>query len=408
MMIEVKKAREIILNSITYNISCEYINIDQASGRVLREDIISDIDIPPFDNSAMDGYAVRAEDIQNASYNTPVQLKIIDEIPAGHLPRRKVYSGEASLIMTGAIMPDGANCVVIVEHTMAGKNKDEVKIFYPGKPGDNIRIRGEDIKKGEKVLESGIILKSSDIGLLAALGKKKVKVSKKPKVAILASGDELVDIDTPLVPGKIRCSNNYMLASLVTKYGGIPYNLGIAQDNIEDMIAHLNMGKDADIIITTGGISVGKYDIVKETLEKLGSEFKFWKVAMKPGKPLAFCIWNNKPVFALPGNPISSLVSFEQFVRPALWKICGKRELNLPRVMAKLDNEIKKKKGIKYFARCRVYIKENELRATIQGPHGSNMLKPLTRTNGLAIIPEDIIEVKKEDTIEIELIESYL
>ncbi|MBI5206600.1 MAG: molybdopterin molybdotransferase MoeA [Candidatus Firestonebacteria bacterium] len=404
-MIKVEEALNIILENIAI-LPHKEIPLNEAWNRVLREDIIANTNIPPFNNSAMDGYAVRSEDIKSASIENPVSLKIIDDIPAGYLPKKDINAQEASLIMTGAFMPERADCVVIVEHTILSDDHGYVKIFFAGKKGDNIRFNGEDTKKGEKVLESGILLKSSDIGLLAALGKTNVKVNKKPVVAILASGDELVDINSPLAKGKIHCSNNYMLEALVTKYGGIPVNLGIAQDTKEDLMHYLVMGKKADVIVTTGGISVGKYDVVRDTLESLGGEFKFWKVAMKPGKPLAFCVWDNKPIFGLPGNPISSMVSFEQFVRPALFKMCGKTNLSLPTILAYLENDISKKSGIRYYARCKVYIKEGKIYAVVQGPHGSNMLKPLTRSNGLIVLPEDSNGAKNGDVVEVQLIDN--
>ncbi len=405
-MIKVEEALNIILSNIEKLIPEEEVILTEARGRILRENIISDMDLPPFDNSAMDGYAVRSEDIKNAALNNPISLKVLEEIPAGVLPQKKVGNGEASLIMTGAVIPEGADCVVIVEHTEETGNTNYTKTFFPGKKGDNIRLKGEDIKKGEVVLEPGIILKPSDIGLLAALGKTKVLVSKKPTVAILASGDELVSIDSPLPYGKIRGSNSYMLGSLVANYGGIPLILGIANDTKDDLVAYFNKAKNADIIITTGGVSVGKYDVVKDTLKSLGSKFIFWRIAMKPGKPLAFCIWENKFVFGLPGNPISSYVCFEQFIRPSIWKLLGKKKYSTPPLIATLESDINKKTGIKYFARCKIYIKNGELVAEVQCPHGSNMLKPLTRTNGFAVLHEDNAGAKKGDKVEVQLIDA--
>ncbi|MBI5417491.1 molybdopterin molybdotransferase MoeA [Candidatus Poribacteria bacterium] len=406
-LIRVNDALNIILNTISSAMPAEEVDLNNSRDRILHEDIISDINIPIFDNSAMDGFALRSDDIKNAATGNPIILKVIDDIPAGYIPNKAVKQGEASLIMTGAPIPPGADCVVIVEHTSPCDTPEYVKIFFPGKRGDNIRISGEDIKKGEKILESGIIIKSSDIGLLAALGKNKVKVSKKPSVAIIASGDELVEINSALTPGKIRCSNTYMLASLVEKYGGISNNLGISKDTEKDLMSYLNRSLKSDIIITIGGVSVGKYDVVRDALKKLGGEFKLWQVAMKPGKPLAFCLWNGKPVFGLPGNPISSFICFEQFVRPAIWKMTGKKGLALPTIIATVQNNISKKQGIRYFARSRIYIKDGEVKAAVQGPHGSNMLKPLTRSNGFVVLKEDSSGVSAGEKAEVELYDFF-
>ncbi|MBI4651464.1 molybdopterin molybdotransferase MoeA [Candidatus Desantisbacteria bacterium] len=380
-MIKITQALDIILNSIKI-LPPEEVHLEDALNRILREDISADMDIPPFDNSAMDGYAVKAEDIKNASIKKPVYLKVIDDIPAGYISGKILNYQEASLIMTGAPIPDGADCVIIVEHTHKTHDPNHVEIFFPGKCKDNIRFKGEDIKKGETALNAGTTIKSSDIGLLAALGKSKIKVGKKPVVSIIGTGDELIDIEKSLVPGKIRCSTK------------------------EDVVSHLNKGKEADVFITTGGISVGKYDVVKDAMKSLGGEFKFWQIAMKPGKPFAFCIWEGKPMFGLPGNPISSAISFEQFVRPALLLMSGKKDISLPIIAAILDSDITKKPGVKYFARCKVYIKDGEFRAEIQGPHGSNMLKPLTRSNGLVVMEEDSTIAKRGEKVEVQLIDN--
>ena len=327
-MISVEEALEKILSYVSI-LETEEKPVLESLGQVLDEDIHSSIQVPPLDNSAMDGYAVQWASIRQASEATPQVLKVIGEVAAGNLPDKMIESGTAIRIMTGAPIPPGADTVVPFEDTdeIARKEKNitpgnswEVGILKPVAEGANIRLAGEDIAQGALVLQRGTELRPAEIGVLTSLGQTKVRVIRRPLVAVLATGDELVDAGQPLPPGKLYNSNSYSIAALVLYYGGIPQILGIAGDNMESMVEKIEQGFNCDMFITTAGVSMGDYDVVKDVLAKQG-EIAFWTVRMKPGKPLAFGVLRGKdgkqiPQVGLPGNPTSAMVSFEQFGRP--------------------------------------------------------------------------------------------
>ena len=324
-MISVEDAQKSILDMIR-PMGRERAGLLNSLGRVLAEDVHSSRAIPPWNNSAMDGYALRAEDVAGASRETPKALRVIEEIQAGVVATREVGPGEAIKIMTGAPIPGGADAVVLVEETERISG-DEVHIFLSVREGEAVRLAGEDVKPGETVLAQGARLGPASLGMLANIGRPSVYVYQKPRVAILATGEELVDLgDTPDV-GQIFNSNSYALAAQVLEAGGEPLLLGIARDNAEDLQRHIEDGLAADLMITSGGVSVGDFDLVKSTLGGLGNDMRFWRVRMKPGKPMAFGVLNDKPVFGLPGNPVSTMVSFELFVRPSLLKMQGHKRL---------------------------------------------------------------------------------
>lgn len=386
-MIKIEEALKIILDSID-SLPSEDINLSDALSRVLTEDIYSDSDIPMMDNSAMDGYAVKARDAQGASKTNPKILEVIEDLKAGYLASKRVKGNQAVRIMTGAVIPEGADSVVIVENTEKdGKNK--VKVFKEIKQGANIRRKGEDIKRGELVISTNTPLSSAHIGLLASLGKSKIKVVRRPKVAVLATGDEVIDVDEKLTPGKLRSSNTYTLYSQILKCGGIPKNLGIAGDEPGKLEAKLKEGLDCDLILTSGGVSVGDYDLVKFILAKMGTDIKFWKVAMKPGKPIVFGKLKQKPIFGLPGNPVSSMISFEVFVRPTILKMLGQNTDNRKEVDAVLEESINKKVGQRYFLRAQTRWEEGVYLTHTTGPQGSGILKSMALANSLIILPEE-------------------
>lgn len=393
-MIQVKEAVSLILKEIK-PLGSQVVALRLAHNRVLAEDIVSDANIPPFANSAMDGYAVRSSDIKGASANSPKVLKVIADLKAGDVCRKSLKPNEAVRIMTGAQIPHGADSVVMVENTSKFEAEDFVEVFKETMPQENIRRAGEDIKKGEKALAKGTLLKASHIGLLASLGRAKVKVARRPKVAVLATGDELVDVDKKLSPGKIRSSNSYTLYTQVLECGAIPKNLGIAKDNPKDLEKKIKQGLDCDLIVTSGGVSVGDYDLVKDILAKMGTQIKFWKVAMKPGKPLAFGMIRNKPVFGLPGNPVSSMVSFETFVKPAILKMSGQNTSIRKEVEAVLEEDIEKKNGLKYFLRARTMWKDGAYLTHTTGPQSSGILKSMALANSLIVLPENQQRLKK-------------
>lgn len=386
-MLSVEEALEKVL-SMFHPLEPEEVDLLDSLGRVLAEDVFADMDIPPLDNSAMDGYAVRAEDTKGASPQSPRVLRIIHEVPAGYISEKAVEPGTAIRIMTGAPIPPGADAVVRFEDTR--REGDTIYVMREVKPGAEIRRAGEDVKKGELKLRKGTTIRPAEIGMLAALGKKRVKVIRRPRVAILATGDELVEPDEIPGPGKIRNTNAYSNAAQVLKYGGIPILLGIARDNRDELAAKLREGleKGADLILTSGGVSVGDFDLVKEVLAAEG-EITFWQVRMKPGKPLAFGVLGGVPLLGLPGNPVSVMVAFELFARPAILKMQGKTCLQKPTIEAILLDEIPSKDDRRHFVRVIVEKRGDEWYARLTGEQGSGILTSMVKANGLAIIPEE-------------------
>ncbi len=404
-MIAVKEALDRILASI-HPLPLEKVGLFNALGRVLGEDVRSGRNIPPKDNSGMDGFALRASETSGASREHPVTLKVIEDVPAGRLPSRKVGAGEAVRIMTGAPIPEGADAVVKVEDTEGSGN--EVRIFVAAETGQDIRRAGEDVLEGERVLSAGSVIRPAEIGMLAALSRSFIFVHQKPLVAVIATGDELADIDEPLPPGRIVNSNSYALSAQVRECGGVPLQIEIARDTKEDLTAKFQAARRADAIISSGGVSVGDYDFVKDVIEEIGAGMHFWKVAMRPGRPLAYGMIGGKPLFGLPGNPVSSMVSFEQFVRPALLKMAGHQNLFRKCVRATLLEDVTKRAGFRYFLRARVQIENGRYTAATTGGQGSGILKSMVLANGLLVLPEDLTLVKKGETVTVQLIDRSL
>lgn len=399
-MVTVDEARQIILNKIEC-LPSEEVSILESLGGVLDEDVYAEADIPPFNNSAMDGYAVKAEDTAGANVE-PVELRVLGDVAAGYVPKSAIGSGEAIRIMTGAQMPEGADAVVMVEVTE--RTDSGVRILEAVKAGEHVRYAGEDIRKGDAAIKQGKKIIPGDIGMIASVGKATVRVVRKPVVAIITTGDELVDLGEPLVPGKIRNSNGYSIAAQVLDAGCTPWMLGIAKDTREALMEKVQEATAADMIITTGGVSVGDYDFVKDILGQAG-EMVFWKVAMKPGKPLAFGVIKGKPVIALPGYPTSSMISFEQFARPALMKMSGRTDFYRMRVAAVAQDTIKNNSGRRNMIRVIVRKENDSYTARISGSQKSGSLKAMTLANAVMIIPEDIREVNPGDMVTVELFE---
>lgn len=401
-MITVEEALDKVLSSIQ-QLGPEKVSILEALGRVMAEDIYANRDIPPFSNSGMDGYAVRSEDIQNTSSGHPVRLEVIEDLPAGFMPKKRVEKGKAIRIMTGAPIPEGADTVVPVEDTQ--KEDTSALIFRATLRGEHIRKAGEDVKKGEGVMSAGDLIHPAEIGMLASLGRSFVAVYQKATVAILCTGEELVDVDGDLDGIKIISSNSYSLAAQVKDCGAIPIQLGIARDRKDEVKEKLLQGIRADMLISSAGVSVGDYDFVKDALKELGVEMVFWRVAMKPGMPLAFGTIQGKPVFGLPGNPVSSMVSFEQFVRPSLLKMMGHRRLFRPVIEAILKEDIHKTPGRRHFVRAFVSSEKDHYFVTPTGAQGSGILKSMVRANGLVIIPEDQEMVRAGEKVKVQLLD---
>jgi len=402
-MISFEKARQIVLDSVSALESVETPILD-ALGLVAAEKLTATEQIPPFDNSAMDGYAVRAEDTKGASEQNPVELEVLMDLPAGSHTDRVVGPGQAIRIMTGAPIPPGADTVVQVELTE--KLSDErVLILEEHEEDKNIRRAGEDIAVGRSVLRPGDGITPAKIGLLASVGRARVKVVRRPVVAVLATGDELLEAHEPLEPGKIRSSNSYTIISQIRACGAEANYLGIARDTMDNVRSHMEKGLSADMIVSSGGVSVGDYDYVKNALEELGVEFKFTKVGIKPGKPTVFGLLGDKPVFGLPGNPVSSMVTFEQFVRPALLKMMGRRKLLRPVVSAVLEEDIRKKPERASLIRAIVRKEGSEYFASTTGPQGSGILVSMDLANGIILFERGEKLLKKGDRAKVQLID---
>ena len=390
--------------ALTQIISCfatlepEEKSILECLGQILAEDVTSPLDLPPLSNSGMDGYAVIWDDIAHSSHLNPTRLDVIGIVPAGQVSSQTVTTGSAIRIMTGAPVPNGADTVIPFEETdeverrNAGHGLDDININTNLPKGSNIRPAGEDVKQNELVLKSGTLIRPSEISVLASLGLPTVKVIRRPLVSILATGDELVQVDGNLIPGKIYDSNSAGIAASILSAGGIPRILGIAQDTVESLNNKLEGIKGSDLVITSAGVSKGDYDVVKDVLNDKGN-INFWSVRMRPAKPLAFGHLNYEDVFipmlGLPGNPVSALVAFEMFARPAIRQMLGLTTLERPVVEGILTNPIFNSDQRRVYARVEVTKNNGTYYASPTGPQGSNILTSMSKANGLAICPDD-------------------
>ena len=376
-MIHIEEAQQIILRHIA-PLPMEELPLLQGIGRVASEDVDAPRDIPATDNSAMDGYAFSFAVVRGNS------LFVSGNIPAGKERTTPVAAGEAVRIMTGAPIPRGCDTVVPIENVET--IGDTIRLLGEVRPGTHIRKRGEDVRAGQRAIAANSPLRPQEIGMLASLGKSSVRVYRRPRVGVLATGDELLEIGSPPAPGKIINSNSYSIAAQVVESGGDPVMLGIAEDEMERTCDRIREGIRGDLLITTGGVSVGDRDCVKEAIVVLGGEIKFWKVHMKPGKPVAFAILEGKPVFALPGNPAAAMISFEVFVRPALLKMTGHIRIFRPTVMAALTEPIANQGDRPHLIRVRVEARQDGYVASATGNQSSARLSSLTAANGFVKI----------------------
>jgi molybdopterin molybdotransferase len=393
--LSIDAALRVILDNIV-PLDSEQVELSDALHRTLAEPIISPIDQPPWDNSAMDGYAVHAADVRGASASRPVVLRVIEEVAAGALPQRHLERGAATRIMTGAPVPAGADSVVRIEHTRPAG--DRVEVLHDGDAGRNIRLRGEDLTAGSSVYAPGRLLRAADIGVLAMIGHARPAVALRPHVAVLATGDELVEphrIADVAAGTHIINSNTPALAAALAGMACVPDPLGIARDDLDDLRERLTRALDADALITTAGASVGDHDLVKDALEQIGCETLFWRVRIRPGSPFSFGIVRRPgrpalPVFGLPGNPVSVLVTFEILVRPALRRMCGRTDVYPPVLWVRAGEEITSPPGLVRFLRVRLEPdSEGVPLAYLTGPQGSGILTSVAAADALLVMPLD-------------------
>jgi molybdopterin molybdotransferase len=389
-------------------LDAERVSIDDAAFRTLAESVASPVDQPPWDNSAMDGYAVRAADVRGASAAAPVELDVIDDIPAGVQPARAVGSMQASRIMTGAPVPAGADGVIRLEHTDRGAAR--VRVLSDDDAGRNVRLRGEDIRAGDTVLAAGQLLRAAEIGVLAMIGRTMVSVARRPRVALLATGDELIDVhdvDAASATTRIVNSNSPALAAGLTATDCVPVPLGIARDELSDLRQRIDRALDADAVITTAGASVGDHDLVKDALEQAGCRTLFWRVRIRPGSPFSFGIIERPgraplPVFGLPGNPVSALVTFEILVRPVLRRMLGRTAL-YPPVRAALTGEaVRSPPGLVRFLRVRLEPAAGGLpRCYLTGPQGSGILTSVAAAAALLVVPLETEHIAADTAVRV-------
>ncbi len=384
-------ALEAILDA-THVLPPETVAVSSALGRVLAEAVDSDRRLPPADNSAMDGYALRRADVAGASAEGAIELPIAYTIPAGGDASRPLGPGEAARILTGAPVPPGADAVVRQEDTES--DGERVRVLVSPSPRENIRDAGEDVQRGDRVIDAGAVIGPGHVGMLASLGRSVVAVHQRPRVALLSTGDELVEPDQSVDGGRIVSSNSYSLAAQCRAVGADPVYLGIARDTPEDVEKRFRAGLGADVLVSSAGVSVGDYDFVRDVLAKIGCGVIFWGVQIKPGYPLAFGRIEGGPlVFGLPGNPVSAMMTFEQFVRPALRRLTGHRKLFRPTVQARLAETLTKKPGRLHFVRVELERCDGDIVARGAGNQSSGALRSMTRAQGLLVFPSEDAEL---------------
>ena len=381
-------------------LGAEPVKIEQSLGRVLAEDVRANRDLPPYDVSAMDGYAVRSSDLADI----PEMLEIIEDIKAGDMPSKTVQAGQCARIMTGAPVPEGADAVIRVEDTQVVSDSC-IQINVAVKPGNDIRLQGEGMRNGDVVLTTGTEITPGAIGVLATVKCAQVQVVRHPRVAILSTGNELEDMDEPVDPNKIPNSNSYALMAQVQALGIEPALLGIARDDPAELAEYLQRGLKFDVLLVSGGTSVGVHDYVRPTIEALGVQMKFWRVAMKPGHPVAFGTTSKTAVFGLPGNPVSSMVCFEQFVAPALRRMMGHARLYRRTIAARLAHNVKHQPGRTEFIRVVLSRDKDGYAATPTGAQGSGMLLSMARADGLMVVPAGCTGMAAGEQVTVQLLD---
>ncbi|WP_050607823.1 gephyrin-like molybdotransferase Glp [Clostridium niameyense] len=401
--IELEKAQEMLKEKV-FNLDIEEVELFKCHERILAEDIYSPINQPPFNRSPLDGYAFRGEDSKGANSKNPITLKIIDKVYAGHYTDKEVVCGTAVRIMTGAPIPKGANCVVKQEVVECKDGK--VKIFNEFTPGQNVCPKGEDVKQGQLILKKDTILKYGEIGVLSSVGITKVKVYKKLKLGVLSTGDEVLDIGEDLTYGKIYNSNLYCIAARIKECYCTPFILGSVEDDLKSMCDKIEKSLQVcDLIITTGGVSVGEKDIVSDAIKKLGGEILFWRVNIKPGSALLCSVLKGKLIISLSGNPGAAITSFELMVRPLLSKIIGIKEIDINRIKGILVEDFPKKSSIRRFIRANImYKQEKNIIKLTQVAQGNGILSSILNSNCLIDVPKGSDELKSGQLVEVILL----
>jgi len=401
--LEVREAQACILEHLS-SCAAESVDLNDSLGRVLAEDIYANRNHPPYDVSAMDGYAVRFEDLARISDSEPAKLQVIDDIRAGQMPSLRVLQGRSARIMTGAPVPPGADTVIKVEDTELDENT--VSILVAQRCGTNIRPLGENLRDGEVVLEAGTTVTPGVLAILAMVKQKQVPVFARPTVAILSTGDELEGLDEAVDENKIPDANSYALMAQCQALGITPTLLGIARDNPIEIRAKLTEGMKYDVLLASGGVSVGHHDFMRPMLEELGVQMHFWRVAMRPGHPLAFgTSVTGTAVFGLPGNPVSSMVCFEQFAAPALKQMMGFQKCFRRTVTARLTHDMKDREGRTHFVRVSLSRDDSGYLATSTGTQGSGVLMSMALAEGLMIVPAEADMVKAGEMVTVQLLQ---
>lgn len=376
----------------------ETVRVPEAAGRYLAEDVLAPLDSPAFDNSAMDGYAVRSEDVKGATTDTPISLQVLDESRAGGKTPSALRPGSACRIFTGATMPVGADAVVIQEDTM--RQGDSVSVLEASWTGRHVRKQGSDVRCGDTLVARGDRMGPGEIGLLASQNVTDVEVYRRPRVALLSTGDELLTLGKTLAPGKIINSNVYVLTEMVRSVGAIPEPLPAASDDVPEIEAALRQALRSDVVVTMGGVSVGAYDLVHAALKRVGVSQEFWKVRIKPGKPLTFAQHEGTPLIGLPGNPISAMITFEVLVAPCLRQMLGDPMPHPQPVTARLTHAYARRPGRVEIARGVATKTAEGIEVTLKKLQGSGSLPSFVGVNALVILPSDRGELQAGETVE--------
>ena len=398
-MLTVEEARQQILSRVLA-LPAERVALVDALHRVLAEPVVATREIPPWPNSSMDGYAVRAVDTLAPE---PVRLEVVGRVTAGSMPDRPVHPGQAIRIFTGAPMPDGADAVIPQEDVAV--DAAGIIVSRAVEPRAFVRPRGEDVRPGDAVLAPGQVIGPAEVGLLATLGWPQVRVHRRPRVAILSTGNELADLGREPGPGQIPNTNSYALMAQTLEAGGEPINLGVAADDLGDIEHRLRAIEHADVLVSSAGVSVGDLDLVRAALEKLGAELHLWLVSMRPGKPITFGSLRGRPLFGLPGNPVSAMVTFELFVRPALRRMLGHSVLDRARIVARAAQPIANPGPRRGYLRVTLAPEGDHYAARLTGEQGSAILRSMVLADGLAVVPGDVL-VEKGEQVEVLVLKS--